>query len=120
MDKFQNLAFTSQVAAVIIGAPSGEFEIVSLSEPGPVTPNPTWPQCRFVGVLGIGFDGSLMSALNEPLDVDTSAELAQRFLQYARSRTQSDTLTFLRGKFARAHDWLERLWSLPDPRSEVN
>lgn len=111
MDKFQKIAFESQLAAVILGNGT-EFELVALT--GLLSEERTRElQARkfsFVGIVGL-IEGRPRTALAEPLDELSSVALAQAYVALIENRINESAKAVGDGT-----EWLTHLYQLPDTR----
>jgi hypothetical protein len=122
VDKFQQVAYESTFAAVVLGnLQTSDFELVCLAVEE-VDP-PSLQAVRmsrglcFLGIVGMDANGQFRSALEVPLPDSTTSLLAQAFSQLAAARFAPAPNSLLQPKGDSA-DWIERLHSLPDMREE--
>lgn len=85
-NKFQRLILDSEISAIVLGNLSaGDFEVIKLGDGDPNPPHEHAARKErnlgFVGVLALGADGCLRSALEVPLPDYTVAALARTFGQ---------------------------------------
>ena len=119
LDKFERLAWDATYAVCILGNPeSRDFELVDIG-PKPLTEERRRKMSErglgFLGVLGI-VGGVPRAALAVELDPVTQSALVQSFLQ----RIEDAINTVEKAAKGDSAEFLQRLYKIPDNRSEMN
>ncbi len=115
LDKFELLAGFGKFPTVILGNPAArDFELIDL-ERIPLEPNLEMDYkargLHFCGTFAL-IDGQGRCEFAEVLDADSIAALAGAYAQLV--------LTKMQERASGSTDWLAKLWTLPDHRTEVN
>jgi len=112
MDAQQQLVWDSEISVVVLGKGT-EFVLVPLGEPGPIpkeiTEDAKRRGLRFCGVLGRFKDGS--AGMECEPDVESMSVMARACFGFAG---------LLERQTGDSAEWLKKLWTLPDTRSEFS